>query len=362
MTGSTRGELERDIDHGFPFLPAGTQIVLDQQSQQLVLDNIKSQVTRRWPNITAELRAHPTDDLGAFLDDSGVDLADVVRGDRSWARLRREAGLVVAAEGPLEPTLLKRVRALCHIDDADRAAGYLTLLNDDAPRYAAADPVLQAFGRMLIFSLWPDGGGFGSYDDALDALRREPAVREDLKAVIGLALEHAERVTTRLAGELGMRPLRVHARYTREEIVAALDYVSIDGRKPNSFREGVLFAPEARTDAFLVTLHKSEADYSPTTMYRDYAISPELFHWESQSGTTVASKTGQRYLSHRDAGSHILLFTRPQKVSAFGTGAPYLLLGEADYVEHRGERPIAITWRLRMPMPAADFATASVVV
>jgi hypothetical protein len=26
-----------------------------------------------------------------------------------------------------------------------------------------------------------------------------------------------------------------------------------------------------------------------------------------------------------------------------------------------GERPIAITWRLRVPMPAADFATASFV-
>ena len=60
-------------------------------------------------------------------------------------------------------------------------------------------------------------------------------------------------------------------------------------------------------------------------------------------------------------GSHVLLFTRPQKVSAFGTGAPYLFLGEADCVEHRGERPIAITWRLRTPMPAADFAMASVI-
>ena len=157
-----------------------------------------------------------------------------------------------------------------------------------------------------------------------------------------------------------MRPLRVHARYTREEIVASLDYVSIDGRKPNSFREGVLFAPDANSDAFLVTLNKSEADYSPTTMYQDYALSPELFHWESQSGTAVASPTGQRYLNHREAGTHVLLFARPQKASAFGTGAPYLFLGEADYVEHRGERPIAITWRLRSPMPAADFVTASV--
>ena len=135
MTGSTRAALERDIEQGFPFLPAGTQIVLDRQSQNLVLDNIKSQVTKRWPNITSELRAHPTDDLGTFLDDSGVELADVIRGDRSWARLRREAGLEVPQEGPREVALLKRARALCHVDDRERADAYLTWLRDDAPRY-----------------------------------------------------------------------------------------------------------------------------------------------------------------------------------------------------------------------------------
>jgi superfamily II DNA or RNA helicase/HKD family nuclease len=362
MTGSTRAELERDIEHGFPFLPAGTEIVLDRQSQELVLDNVRSQIISRWPNIASELRAHPTQDLGTFLAESGIELSDVVRGtDRSWARLRREAGLPVSDPGPREAALLKRVRAFVHVDDPDRAAAYLRWLSDDAATYEAADPALQAFGRMLFFSLWPDGGGFGTYAAGLAALREEPAAREDLRAVIELGLDSAERVATRLGGELGLRPLRVHARYTREEIVAALDYVAIDGRKPNSFREGVLFSPAADSDTFLVTLHKSEAEYSPTTMYQDYAISPELFHWESQSGTTVASKTGQRYLHHRRNGSHVLLFARPKKVTDFGSGAPYLFLGEADYVEHRGERPIAITWRLRTPMPAADFAIASVV-
>lgn len=361
MTGSTRAALERDIEQGFPFLPSGTQIVLDRQSQRLVLENIKSQVTSRWPNITSELRAHPTSELQTFLDESGVELSDVVRGDRSWTRLRREAGVSVPTGGRWESALLKRVRALCHVDDPERAAAYLSWLADDAPSYDAADAVLQAYGRMLFFSLWPDGGGFTSYRAGLEALRAEPAVREDLRAVVHTSLARAERVTTRLTGELALRPLRVHARYTREELVAALDYVSIDARKPNSFREGVFFSPAANTDGLLVTLHKSEADYSPTTMYQDYAISPDRFHWESQSGTTVASKTGQRYLTHQQAGSHVLLFARPQKVSPFGTGAPYLFLGEADYVEHRGERPIAITWHLRTPMPAADFVAASVV-
>lgn len=362
MTGSTRADLERDMNHGFPFLPAGTQIVLDRQSQKLILDNIKGQVTRRWPNITTELRAHLTDDLGTFLHESGVELVDVVRGDRSWARLRREAGLAVPGKGPNEEAVLKRVRALCHVDDPDRTSAYLTWLSDEAPDYGSAEPSLQAYGRMLFFSLWPDGGSFDSYGAGLEALRREPAARQDLRAVIALGIEGASRVTRHLGGELRLRPLRVHAQYTREEIVSALDYVSLDGRKPNSFREGVLFSPVATSDAFLVTLHKSERDYSPTTMYQDFAISPELFHWESQSGTTVASKTGQRYLNHQAIGNHVLLFTRPHKVSPFGTGAPYLFLGEADYVEHRGERPIGITWRLRVPMPAGDYAAAAVAV
>ncbi len=114
-------------------------------------------------------------------------------------------------------------------------------------------------------------------------------------------------------------------------------------------------------DAFLVTLNKSEADYSPTTMYQDYAVSPELFHWESQSVTAVASPTGQRYIHHRERGSHILLFARDTKTTDLGSGAPYLFLGDADYVSHRGERPIAFTWRLRTPMPVSVFETAKVV-
>ena len=107
-------------------------------------------------------------------------------------------------------------------------------------------------------------------------------------------------------------------------------------RKPNSFREGVLYVPEVNVDAFFITLTKSEADYSPTTLYRDYPISPTLFHWESQSTTSIASKTGQRYLS---GSSHVLLFVRETKADDFGT-APYMFLGPASYVEHKGERTL----------------------
>lgn len=117
-------------------------------------------------------------------------------------------------------------------------------------------------------------------------------------------------------------------------------------------------APTSKRRRMLITLRKSEAHYSPTTMYRDYAISPTLFHCESQSTTSVDSKTGQRYLT---GASNVLLFSRDTKDNAYGTGAPYLFLGPAQYVSHTGDRPIAITWRLAHAMPTDVFTGASVV-
>ena len=186
-------------------------------------------------------------------------------------------------------------------------------------------------------------------------------LRDDLSQVIELGFQTAEHVTHPLTGELADRPLRVHARYTREEAVTALDYVGSADADPTASEKASCSPRKANADAFFVTLKKSESDYSPTTMYRDYAVSPTLFHWESQSVTSIASPTGQRYLNHRELGSHILLFSRNEKESEFGSGAPYLFLGPARYVSHRGERPIAITWQLEHPMPADAFTEASVV-
>ena len=186
-------------------------------------------------------------------------------------------------------------------------------------------------------------------------LQREPAVRDELGAVLDLAFDRARHVTVELSGRLKNVPLQVHGRYQREEVLAALGYASLE-RRPNSFREGVLYIPGLDVDAFFVTLQKSEADYSPSTMYRDYPISPTLFHWESQSVTTVESVTGQRYLT---GNSTKLIFVRQRRLDESGT-SPYLFAGPARYVSHSGERPIAITWQLEHPLPADVFAAATV--
>ena len=149
-------------------------------------------------------------------------------------------------------------------------------------------------------------------------------------------------------------PLRIHARYSRLEILAA--FRPEPRAKVPAWQTGVYWVSEARTDLFAFTLDKTSGQFSPTTRYRDYAISPELIHWESQSATSVASPTGQRYINHVREGSDVVLFARLHV-----NDRALWCLGPATYVQHESDRPIAITWRLQHPLPGdlyAQFAAA----
>lgn len=149
--------------------------------------------------------------------------------------------------------------------------------------------------------------------------------------------------------------LTLHARYSRQEVVAALGFG--EGVKPKVTQGGILWVPQANADVFFIDLHKSERDYSPTTMYRDYAINRKLFHWESQSRQHPGQPTVQRYINHRAGGSDVLLFVRERRAFELGTQS-FMFLGPVDYVDHRGEKPVQFTWRLPVAMPEEMFEVA----
>ena len=149
-------------------------------------------------------------------------------------------------------------------------------------------------------------------------------------------------------------PLQVHARYTRREILAAFaDGVRL---KTPEWREGARWLADEKVDLLASTLDKSSGHFSPTTRYRDYTISRELMHWESQSTTRADSETGRRYQDHVARGSTVLAFVRLTT-----DDRAFWLLGPAIYQSHEGERPMAVIWRLQVPLSGDMFAAFSVV-
>lgn len=358
LTGTSRTKLVSQIDQGFPYLPSGCRITLDRVAQQVILNNIRAQVSTTQQQLVADIRSHGEHKLSGYLRESGRDLADIYK-RQSWTALSRLAGFDTFLPGPGEEIMLKRVRTFAHVDDPARAESYAKLISKQCAPYEQLTSLMQTYARMLIFTVWPDLGGHSSFQIALEGIRANPAVCDELRDLLAMQIDITRNMPRPLAGSLGDVPVYSHATYKREEILAALGYVT--SPKALNHREGVAWCEPTRTDAFLVTLHKTDSSFTETTSYKDYAISPTLFHWESQSTTTRRGKTGQRYLNHDSIGTNVVLFTRETPDNDLGGGAPYICLGTAKHVSDSGEKPITITWRLDREMPTAVFATASAV-
>lgn len=352
LSTNPTGKLDREIESGFPYLPAGCSIQFERVAQQRVLDNVRQSLQLRRPQVVKEL-GDLTRHLGRpptiqqsleYLDTTLDEL--LKRG--MWSRLLADSGLDTAIDCPDEDQLAKGIRRLSHIDDPRQ----IEFLLDHLMRPRGIDDLDSVDARrlsMLHVTLWGPKGISLTMTEAEERWRANPTAINDLLAVLEYRRAHTHTRLTELISNLA-GPLAVHAEYTRDEILAALGHWEID-RRPD-FREGVLHLAEQRLDAFFVTLHKTEEGYSPTTMYEDYAISDRLFHWQSQSTTSAESQTGRRYVNHRQNGYTPLLFVREHKRLPSGLASPYAFLGPAQYVSHQGSRPMSIVWQLETPMPA----------
>ncbi len=353
LLGASRVEVERQVRAGFPFLPAGCHLELDAVARDIVLRSIRDAVPSGWRERQAELRALGDVSLAEYLEHSGLDLEDVYAGNHSWTELRRTAGLATAAPGSDEIALLRAVGRLLHIDDEARINEYLRLVSSSEPPDGKALPVQDRRRlRMLVAALTTYGPRQG-FEEAIEQLWAHPQVRAELTELLNLLHGRVDHLHEPLG--LGDEiPLSVHARYTRHEILSA--FGSGEGARPATWQTGVHWDQASRTDLFAFTFDKSIGGFSPTTRYRDYAISPDLIHWESQSATSVESAAGRRYIAQSDGGTNVVLFARLRSDER-----AFWCLGRAAYVSHEGERPIAFRWRLATPLPGdlySAFAAA----
>jgi hypothetical protein len=116
-------------------------------------------------------------------------------------------------------------------------------------------------------------------------------------------------------------PLALHRHYGRREIIAAVGEVE-PGKKLSLPQGGIYKVGDSRRELLFVTLDKSGSDFSPSTRYRDYAISRELFHWETQGGASVNRPSGRRYLDSPGNGWSFYLFVRTDPDAAYAFLGP----------------------------------------
>ena len=380
---------ERDIES--PELPAGCHFHLDELTQKQVLmkiheslrmnknaliDTVKNYLENMQQN-SAEPYIRPT--VVDFINHYGLGLPQIYgRSSKvtlpgvtkpvatTWTSLQAASGLypdlVVPFQDNISLEVNRRIKALRHVNDSFRINAYLELLNTNILEQDMTDEQ-RRHAWMLLFSIWPDAKWVGSterfsLDEGLATLRKNGGILQELESIWQRnAILDTNSTLPLFEGE--DIPLRTHAYYSREELFAGLAGQGASFGVPTGFREGVRTFNSSNTTALVVNLEKSEKHFSPTTMYKDYAISTDEFAWDSQNTTTPESSLGQLFQHHEELGHRIVLFVRRNNKDAIGT-RPYMCLGTVKYISHEGSKPMHIRWSLDRPMPASMFQIAKI--
>ncbi len=362
LLGQTPNRVEEEITKSFPSLPSGCVIEMEKEAQLYVLDNIrhalthanKNQLIRHIGTFTAETGLPLT--LDNFIRYHRLELDNIYR-KGSWARLCAQAGVKKDFEESDEALLSKGLRRMCHHNSPEQlkilqAAITTFQVKQVVPSFSNYERTVL---NMFLFTFWNNRPPEQSFEQNLLRLKQNPIMLTELAELTAYLLDVADTLVHK--PDLPYHcPLSVHGCYTRDEILAALRFLTF--KKRVAVREGVKYLPELKTDVFFITLNKTEKEYSPTTMYDDYALDESNFHWQSQSTTSATSPTGQRYINHQQQGNHILLFVREWKKKN-NLACPYYFLGPAEYVQHTGSKPMSITWRLQYPMPGRLIRTTA---
>ena len=355
LLGQTVNRIEDEIATSFPSLPSGCVIEMEKEAQHYVLDNIRHALTHaRKSQLVARIRTFTVDtglplSLENFIQYHRLELDDIYRRS-SWSRLCVQAGVREDFQDPDEDLLSKGLRRLCHHNSLQQLKLLITTLQADLSTKVIGDLLAanRALLTMFCFTLWNNRPPAKNLEENLQLLQENHNMISEAVELASYIMNTTDSITHKPDLPFSC-PLAVHGCYSRDEILSALGYLTFDNRV--QVREGVKYLPDIQTDIFFITLNKTEKDYSPTTMYEDYALGETRFHWQSQSTTSDSSPTGLRYINHRQRGSHVLLFVREFKKKN-NLACPYYFLGPADYVSHSGSKPMSIIWRLHHPMPA----------
>lgn len=204
--------------------------------------------------------------------------------------------------------------------------------------------------QMLAYQVDGRQDQIGSHKAFCDRLAHNPSVCDELVELAGV-LQARSSLPFLLVPGLEDTPLCLHAAYSAREILTAVGWLTAERRTP--FQAGVLPLPTRKMELLFVTLDKSEG-FHDRIAYHDYAISPELFYWQTQNSAGPDTPSGRRYLDSAATGWQFQLFVRLDKSKAYRACGPVILESA------EGNRPMNIVWRFEGALPVRLFREFSV--
>lgn len=354
LIGKTSSSVQKEIESDFPHLPLGCSIVLEKKAKETILENIRKATTLNINQIIIKIRnfQHQTTlplTLKNFIDLNHIEIETIYK-KGCWSRLCQLAGVIENVEQVNEKEILSAISKKWLSTNSISYFKFIIKIakNNFDIRLKDFDENENTMLLMLHYDVWQNAGRFKYIEESIKEIGSNKTLVKEIIEVLELLIDKIDfrEIDIKLPYQ---QPLKLHARYTRDQILVAFGLSTFD--KKSSNREGVAENKSINTELLFIDLIKSEEDFSPTTLYDDYAISETLFHWQSQNQTRKDSGKGLTYINHQKLGKHILLFVREKANNQFGNTMGYVFIGEANFIENEGSKPMSIKWELNEPMP-----------
>jgi superfamily II DNA or RNA helicase len=353
LVGKSRRSIKHYIEHGFSNLPRGSYIQLEKLAQKYVLRNLKqSTIDKR--SLIQKVKYFETDtglplQLDYFLHINELTLFEFYQsnGSRSLYRLKKWAQLIQDSRD-VDDSIYRSMSGLFHINSKRLLDFWLSYISIQNKPSTDEERIMLNMLYYTFFKNHPIKAGFKTIEEGIYSLIQYDFILDEIIQILSYNLNRIDFIANSNDYTFTC-PLEVHCQYNTRQILAAFNYFN-EFQSPE-FREGVKYLEDKKTDIYLINLNKTEKEFSPSTMYDDYAINETLFHWQSQSRASDTSPTIQRYIRHKELGSNISLFVREFKKTDNYT-TPYTFLGNATYLTHYGSKPVSFTWKLDTPIPA----------
>ncbi len=354
LVGKTKTAIQKEIENNFPHLPLGCAIVLEKKAKEFILENIRNATLLSKNQLLIKIRnyKHQTTlplTLRNFSNFYHIPLQLIYKRG-GWKRLCVLAEQIGDYQDTNENEIYRAIskKWLSCISNSYFQFVLSLAKNNFNISVNKLSEIEKSMCLMLHYDIWQTSGGFESLEESIKTIGRNKVLNEEIIEVLEILIDRVDFLEKEISLPYA-QPLQIHSRYTRDQILAAFGDHTFAKRSSN--REGIVSLESKNTELLLVTLEKSEEDYSPTTMYNDYAISDRKFHWQSQNSAKPENGKGQSYVYHQINSKLILLFVRERSTDEFGNTMAYVFLGVSNYMEHYGSKPMSITWELNEPMP-----------
>ena len=345
----TDKNIVEQIKNGFTLLPCGCSIHMEEKAKEYVLQNIKAAIYNK-NRLINELHSYsvcPT--LSEFISNNGQDIRLIYKNNLCWTKLKKGAGWCNYTEDSNTRKYEKGLSKLVHFNTVSFFKFIKATITNQC-QIDCKDEKDETFALMFYYILYQNNinkVGINSISEAIKRLNSYPLFIQEIEEIVDYLIDNLYIKTFYIGSGLPLA-LEQYGCYTREDIFTIFGRQTAEKCMQGSV-SGVFNFEEYNTEAFFVTLNKSDADFSPSTQYDDYVISEYKFHWQSQNNDSHTGR-GRRFVEQKENNKKFLLFVREQKKDGFGNTCPFHCFGLVDYVRSYGDCPMNIEWKLQEPV------------